>query len=59
MASCNTKLLTKVIDRYLSFELSTRFGDEKSVNSHLKLALKAAIKDGSLQMSDGTGALVR
>ncbi|MET0107219.1 MAG: histone H1/H5 family protein, partial [Sedimenticola sp.] len=33
-----------------------KVGDEKSANSHLKLALRAGVKNGSLKQSKGTGA---
>lgn len=33
-----------------------KVGDEKTANSHLKLALKAGVKSGSLKQSKGTGA---
>lgn len=33
-----------------------KVGDEKTANSHLKLALRAGVKNGSLKQSKGTGA---
>ena len=33
-----------------------KVGDEKTVNSHLKLALRAGVKNKSLKQSKGTGA---
>ncbi|XP_064595816.1 late histone H1-like [Liolophura sinensis] len=47
--SSRSKILKYIVTNY-------KVGDEKTVNTHLKLALKSGVKSGMLKQTKGTGA---